>query len=257
MADLDDLLARVTAKQQRIARARPLPKVTLDSIRDALRVEHTYASNAIEGNTLDLIETRVVLEGLTVAGKPLRDHLEAVDHAEAFDYVEALADRQEPFTEADLRSIHALVLRRSRPDDAGRYRHVQVLISGSRHRPPDPTSVPGQMWDLMAWLGAAQGHPIAVAAEFHARLATVHPFVDGNGRTARLASNLLLMRAGYPPATWLPEDRRRYFAALEEAHEGRYMEITALTAETVERTCDHYYLPTVEQTRTPDGERHG
>lgn len=186
-----------------------------------------------------------MLEGLTVAGKPLRHHLEAIDHAEAFDFVQSLADRRELLTEADLRSIHALILRRSRPDDAGRYRLIQVAIPGSRHVPPSPPAVPGALRDLMTWLHGADGaiHPVVLAGEFHARLVTVHPFVDGNGRTARLASNLLLLRHGYPPATWRPEDRPRYYTVLEDAHGGRYEGIVALTAEAVERTCDLYYLP--------------
>ncbi len=238
-----DVLERLDAKQSRIAAAHPLPPATAASLREALRVEHTYASNAIEGNTLTLQETRAVLEGVTVAGKPLRDHLEAVDLAEAFDHVAELGRGNEPVTEAAIRSIQALALRRSQPDQAGRYRRVQVLISGSRHVPPEPTAVPALMADLVRWLGSPDvpSHPVAMVAVFHARLVTIHPFADGNGRTARLASDLLLPRHGYPRARWRPEDRPRYHAALEAAHDGRTPEpITALTAEAVERTCDLY-----------------
>jgi Fic family protein len=247
-----EALERLDAKQRRIASAGPLAPATSASLREALRVEHTYASNAIEGNTLTLQETRAVLEGVTVAGKPLRDHLEAVDLAEAFDYVAELARGREPVTEAAVRSIHALVRRRSQPDEAGRYRRIQVLISGSRHVPPEPAAVPALMADLMRWLAvpAATSHPVAIVAEFHARLVTIHPFADGNGRTARLASDLLLLRRGYPPARWRPGDRPRYYAALEAACDGRTLEpITVLTAEAVERTCD-LYLAAIGQNST-------
>lgn len=242
--DLAQTLADLERRRSVLDAHRPLPPATVHSLFEALRVEHTYASNAIEGNSLTLQETQVALEGLTVGGKPLRDHLEAIDHADAFDYVRALADQREPLTESAIRSVHALVLRRSRPDDAGRYRAVQVFISGSRHVPPDPVAVPGAMRDLLSWLRAvedARSEPVALAAEFHARLVTIHPFVDGNGRTARLASNLLLMRHGYPPASWAPEDRSEYYRALEAASlEGRREAITLLTAQAVARTFDRY-----------------
>ena len=242
--DLAQTLAELDRRKSVLDAHRPLPPVTVHSLFEALRVEHTYASNAIEGNSLTLQETSVVLEGLTVGGKPLRDHLEAVDHAEAFDYVRDLTDRREPLTESVIRSIHALVLRRTRPDDAGRYRSVQVFISGSRHVPPDAVAVPGLMRELLTWWRSseeAHQHPVAVSAEFHARLVTIHPFVDGNGRTTRLLGNLLLMRHGYPPASWTPEERPEYYHALEAASlEGNYAAITLLTARAVTRTFDRY-----------------
>ena len=249
--DLAQTLADLDRRKSLLDAHRPLPPLTVQTLFDALRVEHTYASNAIEGNSLTLQETLVALEGLTVGGKPLRDHLEAVDHAEAFDYVRGLADQRAPLTASAVRSIHALVLRRSRPDDAGRYRTVQVFISGSRHVPPDPVAVSGAMHDLLSWLRSAEGarpQPVAIAAEFHARLAAIHPFVDGNGRTTRLVSNLLLMRYRYPPASWTPEDRLQYYRALEVASfEGRYEAITLLTAQAVTRTFDRY-LRVIEET---------
>lgn len=249
--DLGQALADLERRKGVLDAHRPLPPATGHSLCAALRVEHTYASNAIEGNSLTLQETQVALEGLTVGGKPLRDHLEAIDHADAFDYVQTLVDKRAPLATATIRSIHALVLRRSRPDEAGRYRTVQVFISGNRHVPVAPVAVPGAMQDLLAWLqaaeagpvgsGEAQRGPVALAAEFHARLVAIHPFVDGNGRATRLASNLLLMRHGYPPATWQPEDRPEYYRALEAASlERRYDAITLLTAQAVTRTFDRY-----------------
>lgn len=256
--DLAQVLADLDRRTSVLDGHRPLPPVTVRSLFAALRVEHTYASNAIEGNPLTLQETRVALEGLTVGGKPLRDHLEAIDHADAFDHVRTLADQREPLIESAIRSIHALVLRRSCPDDAGRYRTVQVFISGSRHVPPDPVAVPGAMQDLLSWPRAveeARPLPVALAAEFHARLVTIHPFVDGNERTARLASNLLLMRDGYLPARWTPEDRPEYYRALEAASlEGRYDAITLLTAQALTRTFDRYLrVFEVAETREADG----
>ncbi len=254
--DAGEALAELDRRKRILDAHRPLPQAAVQSLWEALRVEHTYASNAIEGNTLTLQETRAALEGLTVGGKPLRDHLEAIDHAEAFDFVRDLTDRHEPITETGIRSIHALVLRRSRPDDAGRYRRVQVFISGSRHVPPEAVAVPGAMADLLAWLGAAEPpahHPVAVAAEFHARLVAIHPFVDGNGRTTRLVSNLLLMRHGYPPATWAPEDRPEYYQALEAASLNRdWPPIVLLTARAVTRTFERY-LRALEGPETPGG----
>jgi len=218
-----EALAGLDGKKLALDARRPLPAATVASLRAWLRVETTYTSNAIEGNRLDRAETTVVLEGLTVAGKPLRDHLEAVDHADAFDFIVALAGRDEVFTEADLRAVHRLVLGRSRPDAAGRYRDDQGYIAGSPDVPPPPAVVPSLVADLFAALHAHRlaPHPVAEAALFHARFEAIHPFVDGNGRAGRLAANLLLARAGYLPAIIAPEARPAYFDALSAARTGR------------------------------------
>ncbi|PSR20716.1 MAG: hypothetical protein C7B45_13585 [Sulfobacillus acidophilus] len=236
---MEDLLARLDLKVRRIHAARPLPPATLDSLRAWLRVETTYTSNAIEGNVLTRQETTVVLEGLTIGGKPLRDHLEALDHAEAFDYMYDLAQQHAPFTETDLRMLHQLMLRRSQPDHAGRYRDVQVWILGAVHVPPPPVLVPVLMADLFRDLVVwATDHPVRQAARFHGRLAAVHPFVDGNGRTARLAANLLLMRTGYPVTMISPVDRASYFAALAAFDEGHEDPLVEIFAAACERTAD-------------------
>ncbi|MCY0878244.1 MAG: Fic family protein [Firmicutes bacterium] len=234
-----EALQRLDQKVRRIHAARPLPPATLASLRAWLRVETTYTSNAIEGNVLTRQETTVVLEGLTIGGKPLRDHLEALDHAEAFDYMYDLAQRDTPFTETDLRTLHQLVLRRSQPDDAGRYREVQVWIRGAVHVPPPPALVPALMADLFRDLAAwATDHPVRRTARFHGRLAAIHPFIDGNGRTARLAANLLLMRAGYPLAIIPPADRAAYFAALAAFDQGHEEALVEMFAVACERTAD-------------------
>jgi len=234
-----ETLQRLDPKVRRIHDERPLPAATLESLRAWLRVETTYTSNAIEGNVLTRQETTVVLEGLTIGGKPLRDHLEALDHAEAFDYMYDLAQQNSPFTESDLRTLHQLVLRRSQPDHAGRYRSVQVWIRGAVHVPPSPALVPVLMADLFRDLEAwATDHPVRRAARFHGRLAAIHPFVDGNGRTARLAANLWLMRAGYPIAIISPADRADYFAALAAFDEGQEDPLVKIFASACERTAD-------------------
>ncbi len=253
----EELLSRLDQKVLTLNTARPLPPASLQSLRDWLRVEATYTSNAIEGNALSRHETTVVLEGMTIGGKSLRDHLEAVDHAEAFDYTYDLASRNTPFTEADLRSLHRLVLQRSQPHYAGRYRDVQVWISGSSHVPPAPVEVPALMAELFADLRAmSEEHPVRRAALFHARLVSIHPFVDGNGRTARLASNLLLLRDRYPLAIIqpTPEARALYFKALQDFNEGDREPIVAIFAEACERTAD-FVLQSIAPQKKPSHTR--
>jgi len=237
----DELLSRLDRKVHALNSARPLPPASLQSLREWLRVEATYTSNAIEGNSLSRHETTVVLEGMTIGGKSLRDHLEAVDHAEAFDYMYDLAIQDTPFAEADLRSLHRLVLQRSQPQYAGRYRDVQVWISGSSHAPPPPVEVPPLMEALFTDLAAMENeHPVKRTAVFHARLVSIHPFADGNGRTARLASNLLLLRDRYPLAIIqpTPEARALYFRALQAFNEGQREPIVSIFAEACERIAD-------------------
>ena len=238
---LDELLARLDRKVRTLNAARPLPADSLRSLRDWLRVEITYTSNAIEGNSLTRQETTVVLEGMTIGGKPLRDHLEAVDHAEAFDYMYDLASHNTPFSEVDLRSLHRLVLQRSQPLYAGRYRDIQVWIRGSSHVPPAPVEIPGLMADLFAELRAtSEEHSLRRAALLHARLVSIHPFADGNGRTARLATNLLLLRDSSPLAIIQPDPQARatYFTALQELDEGKKDPIVRIFAEACEHTAD-------------------
>lgn len=236
---MEDLWGRLDQKVGRLNAARPLPPETIESLRAWLRVETTYTSNAIEGNALTRQETTVVLEGLTIGGKSLRDHLEALDHAEAFDYMYQLAHQDTPFTETDLRNLHHLVLRRSQPEQAGRYRDVQVWIQGAVHAPPPPALVPALMADLFAdWATWGDYHPVRRAARFHGGMVGIHPFVDGNGRTARLAANLALMRAGYPIAIIQPEERAAYFAALADFDQGREDALVQIFAAACERTAD-------------------
>jgi Fic family protein len=233
MNELEILLARIEAMKLRLDACRPLSG---EQVQLALDIEYTYESNRIEGNTLTLRETDLVInKGLTVAGKSMREHLEAINHYEAILYIRDLATRQIALDEREIRSIHALVLRGIDRDNAGKYRTVPVLISGSRHTPPQPWQVPKLMEDLGLWLAhdAPALHPVIRAGEAHERLVTIHPFIDGNGRTARLAMNLILLAAGYPVAN-IPgntDSRMAYYGALEKSNlEGDKSDFLALIA---------------------------
>lgn len=204
--------------KQRLDRLRPLAKGALDALAAWYEVELTYTSNAIEGNTLTRSETALVLEqGITVRGKPLKDHLEAIDHRDAWRFVRELAERGTSVAEMDIRQIHALVLGRNDRDEAGRYSQRQRLISGSLAVLPSPAEIPARMGDFAQWLAAAAPNP-ETAFEAHFRLVAIHPFSDGNGRTARLLMNLILLQAGYPPLVITPEQRPDYVDALEARH---------------------------------------
>lgn len=207
--------AEVDALKQELDRRRPLTQGELKRLRDEFLVEYTYHSNAIEGNTLTLQETALVLEGVTIDRKPLKDHLEAVGHRDAFLYVQELVQNHTPFSEQVIRHIHTLVLM-DRPEDRGIYRRIPVRIMGAFHTPPDPVLVPEQMEQLVAAFTAkSRLHPIFRAALFHLQFEGIHPFVDGNGRTGRLILNLMLMQAGYPPINVKYGDRKRYYEAFD------------------------------------------
>jgi len=220
MSDLVELLAEIDALKLQLDALRPAEN---PQVLRALAMEYTYDSNRIEGNTLTLRETDLVVsKGLTIGGKSLREHLEATNHFAAVEYIREIAAGGVLFSEKVLREIHALVLQGIDRENAGRYRSVPVLISGSRHVPPQPWQVPIDMENYFRFFreDGSSLHPVILAAELHERLATIHPFIDGNGRTARLVMNLTLLRAGYPIVN-IPgdtENRLRYYAALEECN---------------------------------------
>ena len=219
---MPDLRARVAAKKAEFDRLRPLAPHGLGNLEHVQDLELTFTSNAIEGNTLTAAETTLVVEqGLTIGGKPLKDHLEAIDHHEAIGFVRSLASSSGELTEADIRTLHSLVVRRSNPDIAGRYADQPryVLTDSGRHAFPLPAMVPALMGDLSLWLRTAPATP-ATAFAAHRRLVDIHPFNDGNGRTARLLMNLLLLRGGWPPVAVRPVDRPAYIAALQQAQSG-------------------------------------
>jgi Fic family protein/DNA-binding transcriptional MerR regulator len=235
---------RLTQKKKQLDALRPLPPELVRNLDEWFTVELTYTSNALEGNTLTRRETAVVIEkGLTVGGKSLKEHLEATNHARALDFVRSLVTkRPAQLTAKDVLDLHDIVLKGLDDENAGHYRRVPVRISGSVVVLPNPRKVPELMDDFQAWLTSAHDlHPVAFAAEAHYRLVSIHPFVDGNGRTARLLMNLLLMMAGYPPAIIRKRDRLAYITSLEKAQlGGSKAAYETIIAKAAERSLDIY-----------------
>jgi Fic family protein len=214
---MDELLSAIAAKKQRLDTLRPVSSSALRAIQKSYDVELTYTSNAIEGNTLTLRETAELIEhGITVGGKPLRDHLEAVDHYSAILWVRDLAEKDTPLDETTVRELHRRIVARSQPEIAGIYSTLPRRIAGSPVVFPNPAKIPQLMQEFGEWLGKTDPTP-AASVDAHFRLVAIHPFSDGNGRTARLLMNLLLLRACYPPVAVRPEDRKTYLDALEHA----------------------------------------
>ncbi|WP_281168476.1 Fic family protein [Desulfovirgula thermocuniculi] len=233
---MQEKLLLVSELKRKLDGFRPFSPVQAARLREYLLVEWTHHSTALEGNTLSLRETRLVLlDGLTVGGKTLREHLEVVDHRDAVEWLEEAVRGGVPLTEGLVREVHRLVLKSTFPGEAGRYRRGGVRIAGSRHVPPAAGDVPSLVREMAEeYAGRAGEHPVLRAAWLHWRLAWIHPFADGNGRTARLLMNFSLMRDGYPPAVIRKEDRLRYLDALEAASIGGDLEPFAeLVAERV------------------------
>lgn len=240
---IQKILHRIDEGKKIIDQHRPFPPSILARLRDQLVIDWTYNSNAIEGNTLTLKETQLVLEdGVTVGRKSFKEHLEAINHRDAIKYVEELATEGRKITERQVREVHGLILREIDPQYGGRYRDIQVRITGSNHLPVDPIHLAGKMRSFAKkWLKGSDAHPVVRAAMAHYELVTIHPFVDGNGRTARLLMNLLLMRKGYVPAIILKNDRKKYYDALEKAHTGKTEDFIFLVARALERTIYLYF----------------
>ncbi|TVX98257.1 Fic family protein [Cohnella terricola] len=233
----------IDQKKQRLDTKRPFPTHTLKSIREHLIVNWTYNSNAIEGNTLTLSETKVVLEGITIGGKTISEHLEALNHREAILYIEEIVKQNHALTEWQIKNIHSLILKGILDDQAGIYRTQNVLISGARHLPPDYSQVPDLMAHFTQWLKeeGANLHPVARAAAVHSEFVKIHPFVDGNGRTARLLLNFELMKNGYPPIVIEKEQRLAYYTALDETHiTGDFSKFISFVIPIIDRTLDWY-----------------
>jgi Fic family protein/DNA-binding XRE family transcriptional regulator len=220
-----------------------------DSFRvtQALELEYTFESNKIEGNTLTLKETDLIVnEGLTISGKSMREHLEAINHQEAIAYIKELMDKNTTINEREILCIHNLILRGIYPEDAGKYRKVQVMIKGSSHMPPQPFLVAKEMEELFIWYQTNKNnlHPVILAAEMHERLVTIHPFIDGNGRTSRLLMNLILLQHGYVIANikGTNESRMQYYNALEACQVENNKENFLLFIAQTEKECLERYL---------------
>lgn len=215
----DNYFNEVDQLKRELDSKRPIPKETLRSLEESINLEWTYNSNGIEGNTLTLRETQVVLEGITVGGKSIKEHLEAINHEKAILYLNDLVKENNPITEWNIKSIHGLVLKDIDNENAGRYRRENVTIKGATHIPPDYLKVPELMEKLVLnYENWNDFHPIIQAALLHGELVKIHPFVDGNGRTSRLLMNLDLMNHGYNPIIIKKEDRLEYYEALDKAH---------------------------------------
>lgn len=213
----ESLLESIDRKKAELDARRPLTEGEVERLTEQFVVEYTYNSNAIEGNTLTLRETDMVLRGLTIDQKPLKDHMEAVGHKEAFDFVQDLVKDQLPLSESIIKQIHYLVLA-DKKDDRGVYRRVPVRIMGAKHEPVQPYLIQPKMEQLLEDYRNSTEHMIPRLARFHIEFEAIHPFIDGNGRTGRLLVNMELMKAGYPPIDIKFADRIAYYNAFDEYH---------------------------------------
>ncbi|MFH1030437.1 MAG: Fic family protein [bacterium] len=236
---------RLEEKLSKLNKLRPLPKSAVQKLRKKFQIEMTYNSNAIEGNSLTLKETFLVInEGLTVKGKPLKDHLEAKDHHAALEYLYDLIDKDKKNTVSEMliKNLHQIILRETDKEWAGRYRNAKVIIGGADHTPPDALQVPNLMRDLIAWLNSQKNklNIVELSALLHHKIVHIHPFFDGNGRTARLIMNLFLMQAGYPIAVIMKTDRKKYYDVLDKADKSKYEPLVKFIAQSIERSLDIY-----------------
>ncbi|WP_179006198.1 Fic family protein [Winogradskyella forsetii] len=241
--ELDQTFVRLLDKVKVLNADRPLPNIVLQNIKEAFLVEWTYHSNSIEGNTLSLRETQMVLqEGITIKGKSLREHFEAKNHETAIHKLYTLVDENYILNAKDILELHGLVLRSIEDEYAGRLRNAGVRISGANFVPPNASKVSEYLDSLITYVNTnPQGlNPIELATVFHHKFVWIHPFFDGNGRTIRLVMNLLLMRSGFPPAIILTNDRLKYYSALNLANNGNYAKLMLLMSQAAERTLNIY-----------------
>ena len=262
---LDEHLRRIDAKKSKLDSMRPIHSYVLNKIKESLFIEWTYNSNSIEGNTLTLLETKMVLEdGMTINGKSLREHFEVINHQEAIEYLEKTISVNKKMKSADILDIHSLVLQKIEKEYAGRYRTFAVRIQGANFLPPNALKAPMLMDELIEWLHneSMELHPLVKATIYHHRFVWIHPFIDGNGRTVRLTFNIRLMQEGFPPVIILRNDRKKYYGALNKANQGDYSKLLLLVLQAAERSLDIYissidntlddYLPISDLVLEPD-----
>lgn len=237
LADIDQLKTELDILRQSLDNA---------TIKEALEVEFLYESNRIEGNTLTLRETQLVInEGMTISGKSMREHLEAINHKEAILFIDDLVSQKVDLSEYILKQIHGIVLYGIDRENAGVYRKLPVAIAGSKHLPPQPYLLQDLMEDYFRFYNQEKDnlHPVVLAAEMHERLVTIHPFIDGNGRTSRLIMNLILLQYGFPLAIIGGDydSRMAYYDALEKAQtENNKEDFILLIAEKVLFALERY-----------------
>jgi Fic family protein len=231
----------ILKKREKLDGLRPFNKGALLRLQESFRVSLTYNSNAIEGNSLSLRETKIVLEeGITIGGKSLKEHLEATNHSKAIDFIESLVHKKR-IEEIDVLNLHAIILDRIDLENAGFYRRSGVRISGTDYTPPNAAKVPELMKEIYAVLNSKTGNPIETAAIIHQKFVDIHPFIDGNGRTARLLLNLYLMRNGYPPVIILKIERKKYIETIIQGQTKKNVDpFMNFIAKAVERSLDIY-----------------
>ncbi len=235
---LDNLKAKLDAK-------RPLAKTVLKNLQDDLIIKWTFNSNAIEGNTLSLKETKIAIEGITVGGKSLREHFEAINHKDAILFIYDLVQKNQPLSELDIKAIHSLILKNIEQDNAGKYRNTNVFISGAEHKPPQALKVPILMQEFIQNHQelAKNTHPVELCALAHINFAGIHPFIDGNGRAARIITNLELIKKGFLPIIINVTDRLEYYKALDIAHTKKdYKPFMKLMFKVVEQSFEPYFF---------------
>ncbi|WP_443938085.1 Fic family protein [Pedobacter sp. MW01-1-1] len=268
LADLKPHIERLYQKKAMLDTGRPLPSSALNRIKTELSLEWTYNSNSIEGNTLSLRETQIVLqEGITVNGKSLREHFEVFNHEKAINYLYSLVNPKYTLRSLDILSLHRLVLQNIEDDFAGRLRNGNVRIVAANFTPPNANKVSDLLDELIDFVNnnTTVQNDIVLTTIFHHKLVWIHPFFDGNGRTVRLVMNLLLMRVGFPPAIILKTDRKKYYEALNQANKGSYHKLCLLMIQALERSLNIYlnalpntgygeFLPISEIISEPDFE---
>lgn len=239
----EKLLKSLAGKKNELDRFRPFNKAVLRNLKERFVTEWTYNSNAIEGNTLTLSETDLVLNrGITIGNKSIREHFEAVNHKQCVERIERFVQKKEALTIGFILELHRIILHGIDDENAGRFRRQNVRILGAVHLPPDARKVPREMEELIAWYYSNyRKMPVPqLAADLHHRFVWIHPFIDGNGRTARLLMNLVLMKRGYPPAVILNLDRKRYYRTLRLADAEKLNDFENFVGRAIERSLIIY-----------------
>jgi Fic family protein len=242
---LQTLLSDCDVQRDEWNQLKPLNGIQLQKMNEYFRLNYTYESNRIEGNTLTLQETHLVInEGLTIGGKSMREHLEVVNHSEAIEYISEIVQNKVDFTERVLKQIHYLILKGIDRENAGVYRSIGVRISGSSHLPPEPFLLNRMMEEVFEYYQKNKNllHPIILAAEMHEQIVRIHPFIDGNGRTTRLIMNLILLQNGFPIANIKGDltSRLAYYKALENAPGDQKASFYELVADTVKTALNEH-----------------
>ncbi len=241
--ELETTFQRLIEKRDLLNKSRPLPEIAIQKIKDALSVEWTYNSNSIEGNSMTLRETHIILnDGMTVKGKPMREHFEVNNHHKALQFLYKLVEEKKRLTAHHVLSIHGFMLSNIEDLYAGRLRNGGVRIQGANFVPPNARKVPDLFDELIEFVNKnpLNLNPVELATVFHHKFVWIHPFFDGNGRTVRLAMNLILMNVGFPPAIILRTDRNKYYSALNLANKGNYSKLMLLMCQSLERSLNIY-----------------